>query len=947
MNDSQKIQYLIEIVQAGKGGTEAANELRKVDDASKRANDSLANLKKAVGAVVVAFGGYAVLRDWVREAGAAEQANAKLVGALRATGQYSKEYAGDLKKMAGALQDVTTATDESVTAIASQLVSFGASKKEIPVLTEAILDFAAANGDAGAATTAFGKALSGNFSPLARLLGPVFDEGKTSAENLAIGLDLVRSRWGGMARGMAETDIGRIKQAENAISDLKEELGLAVLQAVRPFVLGIRDGSRSLNEFAGSATYTRTVVADGMVAMAAAIGAVTLAMTALRVNAGANLLFGGAAIRSVRDLTAAMTLLGTASASSFALMSAGVLGLTAGVWTLVEAMKALHAEAQKEKAEAGLGKMNERFRQTITADIATQVSEGKITEEQAAALRAKIAPGQFTTSQRILSNAGGLGQVNYATVQVPNPGAEHTALRGAFNQLHPELQTTSPGQKQASAEQQQALKDLIKLYEELNIAALEGIAKEEAEAVASFKRRGVEIEAYARQAMISEEERTKFTTANELAFAKEFAAIHEKNDEAEKAAALELWNLENELRLATLEGFSKERAQAQLSFEQRKRQILELKGLTDAQRASLLKLIDDGKNVDMAAINAREAAATGPSSAEFFAEQKEKADRFAGMKGNIEDERTQLMLGEDAKYEQQIARRKIAVTEYYDFTIQKAKEAGEATEQIEQNKSDHLNALAKQDTAFKMKLYQGLAQVEKQIISGIASGMANALVDVISKTKSAKEAWEEFGRSFLRMIAQMILQLTIQLALEMAIKAIRGFAGGGQVESGGSGGSGSQFVAANGGVRMAAGGVEGVGEVSSPTLFRKFNTIAGEAGREVFTVLARPQIWERDGMRAMVGMAQGKRLMIMPAEQVEQRLARAASGYVSGGAAQFMGGSGAGASSHDGHITIEVRHSPESEARIVANSVQRSKVEVIRDVGRDTPLRRAVGSVGR
>jgi len=946
VNDSQKVQYLIEILRTGTGGADAANDFKKADDASKRLNDSLSNLKKVVGATVLAIGGFAVLRDWVREAGAAEQANARLVGSLRATGQYSKEYAGELQKMAGALQDATTATDESVTAIASQLVSFGAARKQIPQLTEAILDFAAANGNAEGATTAFGAAIAGNVAPLARILKTQFDEGASSAEAVARGLELIQSRWGGMAREMTNTDIGRIKQTENAISDLKEEMGRAVLQAVRPFVLAIRDGSRQLNEFAGSATYTRTVVADGMVAMAGSIGAVTLAMGALRANAGANLLFGGAAIRSVRDLTAAIMLLGTASASTFAVMSAGVFGLTAGVWTVVEAVKALNAEMQKEKAQQGLGAMNAKFRQAVEGDIDKQVSEGKLSAEQAAGLKAKISRDQFNKKETFRRPSMGVGDPGSTTTRtVLDSAAEHAALRGAFNQLHPELKTTSPAEKQATAEQKQALKDLAKLYEEMEIAALDGIAKEEAAAMAAFKMRTTEIEAYARKAMITEDERIKFTSKNEEVACNEIAAIHAKDDETSKTVARELWNLENELRVATLEGFVKERAQAEVTFEQRKRQILALKDITDEQRASLLALLNQSAQLDQAAITAKQLGDMGPSSADFYAHKQQKADRFGAMKSDVDDERTQLLAGDDAKYEQQVERRKETVADFYNFQIEQAREAGRATEQIEQDKSAHLQALAKTDTAFKLKLYQGVAQVESKMVEGLASGMTDAIMAMADKTKSAQQAWEDFGRAFLRMIAQMILQLTIQLALEAAIAAIKAsfFAGGGMAVSGGVDTPSSTSTNA----RMAADGVAGVGEVSSPTLFKKFNTIAGEAGRELFTVLARPRAWEHDGMRGVEGMAQGRRLMIMPAEQFEARLNRAASGYVSGGTSSFGGSGSAGAHVADGHLVIEVRHSEAAEARIVSSSVQRAKVEVIRDVGRDTPLRKAVGSVGR
>ena len=90
-------------------------------------------------------------------------------------------------------------------------------------------------------------------------------------------------------------------------------------------------------------------------------------------------------------------------------------------------------------------------------------------------------------------------------------------------------------------------------------------------------------------------------------------------------------------------------------------------------------------------------------------------------------------------------------------------------------------------------------------------------------------------------------------------------------------------------------------------------------------------------------MAQGNHLLISPIEQV-RRATRAANGYTSG---SFDGGRSATspAGSPDGRVVIEVRHSEETEARIVNNSVQRAKVEVVRDISRDTSMRRAVSRV--
>ena len=134
----------------------------------------------------------------------------------------------------------------------------------------------------------------------------------------------------------------------------------------------------------------------------------------------------------------------------------------------------------------------------------------------------------------------------------------------------------------------------------------------------------------------------------------------------------------------------------------------------------------------------------------------------------------------------------------------------------------------------------------------------------------------------------------------------------------GLGGAGSIF-AANGGMfpQFAANGLAGVSSVSSPTYFPKFNVVAGEAGREMMTVLARPRMMEVGGMQAVVGSAQGRQLAITSAND----LAR--------------GGAG-------GSVDIRVTLGPELRAEIVNESVQGARVTVANDMRQDTPISRGV-----
>jgi hypothetical protein len=176
-----------------------------------------------------------------------------------------------------------------------------------------------------------------------------------------------------------------------------------------------------------------------------------------------------------------------------------------------------------------------------------------------------------------------------------------------------------------------------------------------------------------------------------------------------------------------------------------------------------------------------------------------------------------------------------------------------------------------------------------------ASGFSQAFVDFASGTKSAKEAFSDFARSFLQSVSQMIMEWAI----------LKGMSAMG-------------MTMAHGGVRFAADGLAGVQSVSSPTYFPKFNVVAGEAGREMLTVLARPRMMEVGGMQAVVGSAQGNRLAITNADELASR-----------------GGAG-------GVVDIRVTLGPELRAEIVNQSVQGARVVVANDMRADTPISRGV-----
>ncbi len=207
-----------------------------------------------------------------------------------------------------------------------------------------------------------------------------------------------------------------------------------------------------------------------------------------------------------------------------------------------------------------------------------------------------------------------------------------------------------------------------------------------------------------------------------------------------------------------------------------------------------------------------------------------------------------------------------------------------------------------QAQSFSGSMKADMSTLGEQGMRMFSSGLAGAMVDAFEE---GDKAFQKFAANFLKQIAEMILEMIIFNTLKAAGKAY--FAGGGQSYSGD----------VNSGAQYANYAADGIQTVSSATYFPKFNTVAGEAGREVLTVLARPSFQRINGVPAQIGYAGGNRLAITSADA----LANA--------------GGGAG-----GNITIEVRVSQGSEARIVENSVKQARVQIVQDMSNDTQLSR-------
>jgi hypothetical protein len=215
-----------------------------------------------------------------------------------------------------------------------------------------------------------------------------------------------------------------------------------------------------------------------------------------------------------------------------------------------------------------------------------------------------------------------------------------------------------------------------------------------------------------------------------------------------------------------------------------------------------------------------------------------------------------------------------------------------------------------QAQTFAGKFNQDLKDIAVTGQQAFAGGLATSIVDAFEQ---GGQAFQKFAANFLKLMAQMILQAIILRAIQGAVGGI--FGGG--VTPGTAGGV---HAATGGQFRALAGG--GMAETNGPVTMPRFGVLAGEAGRELLTVMAQPRSVNFNGLSARVGNVGGRAMAITDAND----LSRA--------------GGGAG-----GMIVIQLSHSPETEARIVRNSVRGAQVQITQDLGQDTPVSRGVKRV--
>lgn len=176
------------------------------------------------------------------------QAETQLAEVMRQRMNATDADIDSIKRLASAQQELGVIGDEVQLAGAQQLATFLTQKSSIEQLLPAMNNLLAqqkglnaSSTDAYTVANMMGKAMQGQVSALTRVGITMSETQKealkmgTEEERAALLAEIITQNVGQMNAKLAQTDIGKQKQLENTLGDIKERAG-AVVQSFQPFV---------------------------------------------------------------------------------------------------------------------------------------------------------------------------------------------------------------------------------------------------------------------------------------------------------------------------------------------------------------------------------------------------------------------------------------------------------------------------------------------------------------------------------------------------------------------------------------------------------------------------------------------------------------------------------------------------------------------------------------
>lgn len=333
-------------------------DIKKLQDGYKVAaqetedlNDKLSSIAKTSGVAFAALSGaIGVSIAAYREQ---EKQERKIQALIESTGGAAGLTAEEIKKMASALQDVTTVGDEAILQGQAILLTFTNIGKDVfPQVTEAALNVAEIMGtDMKSAATQLGKALNDpvqGISALTRVGIQFTDQQKAQIKALQesgnllgaqkIILSELDRQFGGTARSVAN-GTGVFIQLKNTFGDVLEEIG-------KRFLPVIGAGAKAINEFLKSFLKN-----EGLVTLTVSLLGIGTALTGL-VAATAT---AGVAFLKYRAIVAALQATNSTFLVNILTMGGMLNKLPIAIGTAITAFKGLSLAMKILVGSTGIG----------------------------------------------------------------------------------------------------------------------------------------------------------------------------------------------------------------------------------------------------------------------------------------------------------------------------------------------------------------------------------------------------------------------------------------------------------------------------------------------------------------------------------------------------------------------------------------------------------------
>lgn len=282
----------------------AAGRIEKITEATK-------GFAKSAIEIVTGLGAKGMLEDFLDSFAEAEDVDISLSAALKANGREVEKLMEQYQNFATEIEHQTTLSDEAVKILLKQAETFGLTGKAAEKAAKNAVSLAEVTGTSAQAMIRLTAALQKGDIDTARRFGrlvPQLRGIKDNEEFVKKATDLMNQGWE-TSTEKAGTAHGMLKQIDEILGDLKEELGKVVSDVIKPFIAGLKDIATWLGGIPAQAKQAIVVALGLTVAIGTVTAAITAAMAAATlfdISTGGMLLVLGLIITTIALATGAI-----------------------------------------------------------------------------------------------------------------------------------------------------------------------------------------------------------------------------------------------------------------------------------------------------------------------------------------------------------------------------------------------------------------------------------------------------------------------------------------------------------------------------------------------------------------------------------------------------------------------------------------------------------------